>query len=86
MSPASFEEVFAKIKASLKPGGIFTGQMFGPNDFRNNQEGMAMHSREEVETLLSDMEIIELEEEEYDGPTYSQGTKHWHVYTVVARK
>lgn len=86
MSPKSFEEVFPKIKEPLKPGGILMGQLFGGNDCRNKRVDMTTHSLAEVERLLSDMEIFELHEEEYDGPTYRDGTQHWHVFNVLARK
>jgi len=86
VSPESFERVFLKAKASLKPGGILVTQLFGSNDYRNKRKDMTLHSRREVEQLLSDMEILELREEEYDGPTYNQGIQHWHVFTALARK
>lgn len=86
ISPDSFEEVFLRVKESLKSGGILIGQVFGSNDHRNKREDMTFHSREEVEQLLSDMEILQLNEKEYDGPTYNQGVQHWHVFDVLARK
>lgn len=84
--PDVFEEVFQRMKGSLKPGGIFLGQLFGNSDCRNAVERITTHSRTEVEQLLADMEVLELQENEYDGPTYRDGIQHWHVFNVLARR
>ena len=51
--------------ASVKIGGLFTGQLFGPNDSWNLPEsGMNFHSRSDVERLLHRWTLLELTEEE----------------------
>jgi tellurite methyltransferase len=86
-NPATFNEMFLKLVASLKKGGIFTGQFFGKHDEWNTSDRhMAFHEKTEVENLLKDFEIIELQEEEKDGLTAVGDTKHWHVFHVIARK
>ncbi|MDO8550913.1 MAG: hypothetical protein Q7S39_12285 [Ignavibacteria bacterium] len=47
---------------------------------------MTFHTKQQVENLLSDMEIIELTEEDKDGRTANGTPKHWHVFHVIARK
>jgi hypothetical protein len=36
--------------------------------------------------LLSDMQVIELREDENDSPTASGEAKHWHIFHITARK
>ena len=84
---ASFNSVFARIKHSLKPGGIYTGQFFGIRDQWNTLEiDMTFLTREQVDELLSDMQVIALEEEEHIGTTATGGAKYWHVFQVIAQK
>ena len=86
-SPSTFAEVFARIKSSLKKGGIFTGQFFGVNDsWAKGNSDMTFHTKAEVEKFLADMEIVKLEEVEKDDKTAAGDMKHWHVFHVIARK
>ena len=85
--PNSFNEVFNKLKGSLKIGGVFSGQLFGiRDDWYKQRANMSFHSREKVEQLLSNMEIIELNEEEKDENPAVGNIKHWHVFHIIARK
>lgn len=84
--PAHFEKVFAQVKDSLRKDGIFCGQFFGKNDEWADNPKMSFHTKEQVEKLLRDMEIISLNEVEEDG-TIANGTpKHWHIFHVIAKK
>ncbi|HWB52006.1 MAG TPA: class I SAM-dependent methyltransferase [Stellaceae bacterium] len=79
--------VFAKLLASVKPDGLFTGQLFGPNDSWNTPEtGMNFQSRGDVENLLRGWETLELEEEEHPGRTKLGEPKHWHIFHILARR
>lgn len=84
--PETFDAVFEKIKQSLVPGGIFCGQFFGVRDEWSADTTMTFHTKIQVETLLTDMEIIALDEEEKDGKIANGTPKHWHVFQVIARK
>lgn len=82
-----FSGVFARLKASLKPGGIFVGQFFGVNDTWNIPDTtMTFLTREQTLKELEGLEILELEEEDQDGATANGTPKHWHVYHIIARK
>lgn len=86
-APHAFEEMFHRLIDSLRPGGVFVGQFFGKNDAWNTpQKSMTFHGKEEIGTLLTDMEILELSEEEKDIANTAGVTKHWHVFHVIARK
>src|SRR5580658_1479220 len=59
----NFAAVFAGLLGAVKPGGLFTGQLFGTNDSWNKPEtAMNFHSRAEVERLLRRWTILELDE------------------------
>ncbi len=86
-SPQSIEDIFQNIKQSLKLGGIFTGQLFGPNDEWNTSETtLTFLNKESVEKLLDGMEVIKLDETERDNKTALGVMKHWHVFDIIARK
>lgn len=55
----TFNEMWNKVKASIKKDGVFTGQFFGTNDEWNKPgTKMTFHTKQEVEEFLSDMEIL----------------------------
>lgn len=82
-----FTDMFARLKTALAPGGIFAGQFFGIHDQWNTPDrDMTFHTRAEAEALLSDLEIIELTEDETDGHTADGSPKHWHVFHILARR
>lgn len=86
-SPHTFNEVWNKIKNSLKSNGIFTGQFFGNNDEWNiTGTNMTFKTESEVRDLLSGMEVIELTEEDKDSTTANGKPKHWHIFHVIAKK
>jgi tellurite methyltransferase len=90
---AKFAGVFARIKAALKPGGLFAGQFFGLRDEWNTpgsggerRTEITFLPRDKVDDLLRDMEVIEFAEEDKMGDTATGAMKHWHVFHVIAQK
>jgi tellurite methyltransferase len=82
-----FAAVFARLLGAVKPGGLFTGQLFGLNDSWNTPEsGMNFHARDAVERLLGGWDIVELEEEDHPGKTKLGEPKHWHIFHILARR
>jgi SAM-dependent methyltransferase len=89
MPKERFATVFGRLKAALAPGGVFAGQFFGVHDESNNPErahAMTFLMRAETEDLLSDLEVIELTEEDADGHKADGSPKHWHVFHILARR
>lgn len=85
--PKKFKSFIKKIKDSLKPNGIFVGQLFGVNDSWNTRnKEIAFHTKDEALKLLSGLKIIEFKEEEKDGKTTSGQEKHWHLFHFIAEK
>ncbi len=85
--PETFDEVSTKVKSSINPGGVFTGQLFGVNDEWNTSgKRMKFHTREEALKVFEGMEIVEFREEDRDS-TLANGTpKHWHIFHIIAKK
>jgi len=84
--PETFDLVFKKIKNSLNLGGIFCGQFFGIKDEWSSNTNMTFHTKDEIEKLFKDFEIILLNEEEKNGLTAMGQMKHWHIFHFIAKK
>jgi len=85
--PEAFEKFWPKLIAALKPGGVISVELFGVNDTWNKPESkMTFHTRAQVENLLQGLKVEVLREEEKDQPDFSGANKHWHIFTVIARK
>ena len=83
--PNHFPALWGKIRNALNPNGRFAGQFFGVNDSWANDPDMTFHTGEQVRMMLEGLEIEHFHEEDADGQAAS-GPKHWHVFTVIARK
>jgi len=87
MNRSDFAATFIKLLRSVKPGGIFSGQLFGPNDSWNvENSGMTFHTRAEVEAFFRDFELAHFEEEDHPGTTKLGEPKHWHIFHIIAKK
>jgi trans-aconitate methyltransferase len=83
--PDHFPALWEKIANALTPGGRFAGQFFGVHDSWADNTGMTFHTESQVRAMLNGSEIEHFHEEDADGQAAS-GPKHWHVFTVIARK
>ena len=85
--PEAYPALFNKVKASLKPQGILAMTFFGPNDdWAQTKPRMTFHSRADIESLCSDLQIESLEEVEEEATTIQGDPKHWHLFRLIARK
>lgn len=84
--PAKFHLLWGRIRESLPTGGRFSGQWYGVRDSWQGRPGITFLTRPEVESMLRDLDIEMLEEEEADGVTPRGNAKHWHIFHIVARK
>ena len=83
--PSQFPALWEKITNALNPGGRFAGQFFGVRDSWANEPDMTFHTEKQVRQMLDGLEIEYFYEQDEDGEATS-GPKHWHVFTVIARK
>ena len=83
--PGYFPAFWKTIVAAIQPGGRFAGQFFGVNDSWASNPGMTFHTEDQVRLLFDGFEIESFHEQDEDGFS-SSGPKHWHIFTVIARK
>lgn len=85
-SPERFASFWRRILASIRPGGRFAGHFFGVRDEWARDSLMTFHTVRQVKSRLSYLETEFFLEREWNGTTASGLRKHWHVFSVVARK
>lgn len=78
--------LWQKIIAALRPGGIFSGHLFGDRDSWTIYPNFTFYTRPQVEALLSSLAIEMLEEEEELGQTPLGEERNWHIFHIVGRK
>ncbi len=83
--PDHFPDLWEKITNALNPGGRFAGQFFGVHDSWADNKDMTFHTETQVRAMIENLEIEYFHEEDADGQAAS-GPKHWHVFTVIAKK
>ncbi|MFO0831835.1 MAG: class I SAM-dependent methyltransferase [Phycisphaerales bacterium] len=81
-----FPRLWAWITSTLLTGGRFSGQIFGDRDEWAAVNPRRHFTRVETLDLLSPFHIEHFEEVEKDGSDATGGTKHHHLFHIVARK
>jgi len=87
-----FPELVEKIANSLKPGGLFHGNLFGPRDGwakKADRKHMTFMNQEQIRELFGKyfyMRDDALKEREYDAMQQNGTPKHWHVIWISAKK
>jgi SAM-dependent methyltransferase len=84
--PDHFKELWNKIEKCIKINGRFAGNFFGENDEWSSNKDMSFHHKEDVAKLFSNFDIEYFHERDEDGATADGTPKHWHVFSVIARK
>lgn len=83
--PEHFPAFWQRVTHAIKPGGRFAGQFFGVRDEWAGEPGMTFLTEEQVRALFTDFEIETFHEKDRQGKS-ARGLKHWHVFTVIAKK
>lgn len=85
-APGAFPGLWSLVRRSVRPGGRFAGQFFGPRDDWAKLPDRTHHSEAEIRnTLLAGFEIEFWQEE--DRPTKgAEHPKHWHLFHVVGKR
>ncbi|MFN7021594.1 MAG: class I SAM-dependent methyltransferase [Phycisphaerales bacterium] len=84
--PSALPGVWRWIDGLIRPGGRFSGQLFGDRDSWAHARKTTGVSRSRLDRMFKDFVFEELREEEKDDRTAMDELKHWHVYHIVARK
>ena len=85
-NPAEFPTVWKRILASLRSGGRFAGDFFGPRHAWASRGDMNFHTEEQVRELCSSLDVEYFITEEGEKITATMGPRHWHAFAVVGRK
>lgn len=83
--PEHFSAFWERVANAIKPGGRFAGQFFGVRDEWAGEPGMTFLTEDQVRELFTGFEIEYFHEKDREGKS-ARGVKHWHVFTVIARK
>ena len=82
--PASFPGLWDRIRSAIRPGGRFTGELFGDRDtWASTESHMTFFDAAGARALFDGLDVesfVEEEEDDEDMP------KHWHVFHVIARQ
>jgi len=84
--PERFDRFWARVVASVGPGGRFSGQLFGDRDEWVNDPALTFLTRSEALRRLGEFELERFDEEDEEGKTALGDAKHWHVFHVIARR
>ncbi|MEO1009130.1 MAG: class I SAM-dependent methyltransferase [Planctomycetota bacterium] len=84
--PAAFPDLWARIVAAIRSGGVFAGQLFGDRDTWAALPDRTHLTRTAALACFDGFDLVRFDEEERDGEDAGGQAKHWHVFHVVARK
>jgi tellurite methyltransferase len=84
--PSQFDTLWRKICSALVPGGRFAGDFFGSRHAWSREKDMTFHTREQVVSLCSGLQLEYIVEEEGEQQTAADGIQHWHMFTISARR
>ena len=80
-------DVWRNIVNSIRINGYFVGNYFGIKDSWNKAESnMTFFTKEQVQNLFDEFDIIKFNEVEKEGLTGLGNMKHWHIFNVIAKK
>ncbi len=84
--PDHFARFWRTLTAAIKPGGRFTGQLFGDRDSWATIPDRSHQTLAEARALFEGFDLEMFDEEERDKQDFQGIEKRWHVYHIVARK
>lgn len=84
--PGHFPATWARISASIEPGGVFAGDFMGLNDswVANSQHQINAMTESQILALFEQFEVVRFQEHDEPGTTALGRPKHWHTFSVVA--
>ncbi len=83
---SSFARLWRNLNRKIERGGVFCGNFLGLRDSWANKRGLSSVSDKDLKQLFIDFDIKHISQREDDEPTLTGLAKHWHIYSVIARK
>jgi len=84
--PDYFSAFWDKIVSAIRPGGRFSGNLFGEKDEWAYMPDATFLTKEQVLDLFRDFDIEYFREQFSEGQSVLTETKLWHLFEIVARK
>ncbi|NRA21631.1 MAG: class I SAM-dependent methyltransferase [Oceanospirillaceae bacterium] len=84
--PYHFTKTWQRIADSILSGGIFNGDFLGINDSWAGAKNITTLTSDQLQSLFQDFKILSVKERDEIGKCALGEQKHWHSYTIVARK
>ena len=84
--PEAFDAFWQKIVRAIRPGGRFSGNLFGEKDEWIYMQDVTFITIDRIDELFKDFEIEYFKEQYSEGPSVLTPTKLWHLFEIVARK
>jgi SAM-dependent methyltransferase len=73
-----------KIFKSLKPGGIFAGQLLGERDDWRKSKRVTIFGKDSIQKLFERFNILHFKE--LEGEIGKSSKENWHLFEIIARK
>jgi len=87
LSQSALLSSWENIVSSLVPGGVFCGDFLGPkDDWQSFDMTTSQVDYKLLDQFLKSFDICLWRETDELGQTASGREKHWHVFTVIAKK
>lgn len=83
-APQEFGAVWRRIRHALRPGGVVAVDLFGTHHAWAPRATTL--TRDDLDELLSGLEVLTLEEQDAPRATVNDGVIQWHGFFVVARR
>ena len=84
--PEMFDDFWKRIVTAIKPGGRFSGNLFGEKDEWIHMHDVTFITIDKVDKLFEDFEIEYFNELYTVGPSVLTPTKLWHLFEITAKK
>lgn len=86
--PAKFSHTWNHMVQSMGPNGVFSGDFLGLKDEWAHRTNIQINplSARELDRLFVDFDVVSFKETDEIGKTALGHEKHWHAYSIVAKK
>lgn len=83
--PERFGRFWAVVLGALGSQGVLAVNLFGDRDSWADIPEWNFHTEAQARQLFAGLELHKFEVYDADGQSF-RGSKHWHIYDVIARK
>lgn len=85
-TPERFGKTFDYLNSALNPNGLWCGTFLGKKDEWRDRPGIITHEEVQLRDMFKGYKMLYFSNAEWEGLTRKGTEKHWHVYSIIARK